>query len=436
LIRATEAGRVTARLSGFGSSIAFHVLATAVILSLAGRSPRVFSGRDGANTIAAFIAGPPEDVTFPGLNAVDAVQDQWTFQSIDDPSAPAGGAFDFDVKRIAERAQVLFPFLTPGLSLEHLALTPPREIHKSLDTPFATADASQPTGVEKPPLALGDSALQAVVDKAWSRRDRWVAFQRIIKLTGEYSAESGQLPSVLRAYVDQNWLQPYADGSIRDPRLWSELSLAADHASFVGFIRQYVSEHPSTRAATELLFLLDKMVQASRNALATLLATNPVEQLAWTRTANRHAYDLIVAIRRYYTAHLERRGLTSAEAIDAFYARVRLTILNGILRSTPDGYRANDARFLIGEIDWKGGKTREALESWRELSVDQRDSYATECADLLRIVHAGDARAGADHQPDRVLKRQIEGTLDSRHGRWLMFSFDRLRRFGYRFDTF
>jgi hypothetical protein len=33
-------------------------------------------------------------------------------------------------------------------------------------------------------------------------------------------------------------------------------------------------------------------------------------------------------------------------------------------------------------------------------------------------------------------ERTITGALDAEDGRWLMSSFERLRRFGYRFDTY
>jgi hypothetical protein len=40
----------------------------------------------------------------------------------------------------------------------------------------------------------------------------------------------------------------------------------------------------------------------------------------------------------------------SPEALRAYYDNVRLTILNGILQTTPMGYRADDAGFLIGSV--------------------------------------------------------------------------------------
>jgi hypothetical protein len=61
---------------------------------------------------------------------------------------------------------------------------------------------------------LSDTALQTVVDSAWSRRYRWRVFRPVRELTAKYSADAGRLPPLLRRYVDQNMLQPYLDTAI------------------------------------------------------------------------------------------------------------------------------------------------------------------------------------------------------------------------------
>jgi hypothetical protein len=111
---------------------------------------------------------------------------------------------------------------------------------------------------------------------------------------------------------------------------------------------------------------------ASLDTLLRLMDIDPKEDLRSTRDANGHAYDLIVDIRRYYKAELTRRGLTSADALRTYYDRFRLAILTGILRTTPCGYRASDARCIIGAIYWEQRKTADALQSWRDMTMTQR----------------------------------------------------------------
>lgn len=229
-------------------------------------------------------------------------------------------------------------------------------------------------------------------------------------------------------YCEQNSLQPYADTHIRDQRLWAQLGLAADHVSFISFIRQYASAHPATKATTELLFLLDRIAEANRDALGVMLDNPPAETLLWTRAGSATAYQLIARVRWHYQQELNRRGLMSEESINVFYERTRLAILRGIVRTTPNGYRADDARFLIGTIYWRQRNPAEALRWWREMTADPQDTHAPGVTQL--------AAALRNSRDPGVIVQDIDRILKNEHGRWVDFSYDRLKRFGYRFDSF
>jgi hypothetical protein len=425
----------TRYLSAFGSSVTLHVLAVALVTWLTVPWPEK-NRAVGSRTATTIIVAPPEDSRFPGLNPVAPSRDDWTISREDQASSLEIGPFDVDVSMIAERAHVLFPFVTPGLSLDHFALGPPRDVRMTLENPFAKTGARRP-GSDAPPLMMADAAVQALVDRTWSRHGRWAAFKPIHQLAVNYSPDSGRLPDLLRDYGDQNSLQPYADTSIRDPRLWAQLGLAADHVSFIAFIRRYASDHPSTRATTELLFLLDRIAEASRDALGVLLDNDPARDLGWTRAANAKAYQLVARIRWYYKSELDRLGLASEEAIDTHYDTVRLAILNGIVRASPNGYRAGDARFLIGAIHWRHRRTDEALKWWGDASLTQSDNHVVASGQIAAAVRAAAARQRRDAAIyDPPLRREIDRILKNHQGRWVSFSYDRLRRFGYRFDTF
>jgi hypothetical protein len=160
----------------------------------------------------------------------------------------------------------------------------------------------------------------------------------------------------------------------------------------------------------------------------TLLAYKPEEDLRWTRESNRQAYRLALQLLHYYRSELSRRGLYSNAAVNLHYDRVRLAILDGIVRTTPAGYRASDARVLMGTIYWKQGRRAEAIRSWRGLSCGATDSYAVSCAQLARIIPAATSDADLARQVDRVIKYE--------QGRWWDLSYDRLKQFGFRFDTY
>ena len=316
--------------------------------------------------------------------------------------------FAFDLEPIARHARALFPFLADAFLPQ-----------------LAQVVADQVLG--QPKLKLTEGETQAVLDEAWSRRHRWRAFETIAKLAGKYSATEGSLPSVFKDYVAQNGLQPYTDSTVRDPRIWALLGIAADHRDFINFIDAYAVDHPSTKATTELLFLLDTLAQASQDTLTALLDTDPQGDMRWTQEVNPAAYQALVTIRSYYVDELNRRGLNTRAALTERYAVVRLKILSTILETTPQSYRSADARFLIGAICWKRGLRVDAQRIWRQMEPDSTDRYAIASAAILETL------ANAELTRNRSRVDQI---LDAERARWVTFSYDRLRQFGYRFDTY
>ncbi len=422
---AREIGRMPSRYSlALGLSSALHILIAVALMGGPESSTTQVKAALG-HTITAFIVAPAEDARFAGLNPVTRSDDAWMRPLGDESSALQVGDVRIDVEKIRERAQVLFPFVTPGLALDHFLPGPSHDVRARLENPLATARRRRETEKGGAPLVLSDRQLQSVVDKAWSRHDRWTAFEPISQLALKYDATSGRLPALLQRYRDLNSLQPYADTAIRDPRLWAQLGIAADHVTFISFIRQYASGHPSTMATTELLLLLDRIAEANQDALSVLRANDPPADLGWTRQANPDAYDLIAGIRRYYQRETNRLGLTSDEAVDRYYETARLAILDGIVRTTPDGYRLSDALFRIGAIYWRQNNPEAALRAWRQMVPAPTDSHIIVSSQIVAALRSG-----------RPIRREIDRILKNELGRWLSFSQDRLRRFGHRFDSF
>jgi len=429
------------RVRALAASFTLHLMALAAATAWsAPRGSRPGFRPSAPPSIAVFAVPPSDDSAPAGLHALDPADADVLRRSLES-SIVSVPEFTLNIEKIGDRATLLFPFLTPGLSLERFAIASERQMRETFHDPFApqTAQADDRRPRTRTPLALSDAALQALLDRSWSRRDRWTPFQEIAALARTHDPDAGRLPALLAAYHRQNGLQPYVDASIRDPRLWTELGLAADHVEFIGFISGFASEHRGSKATTELLFLLDQIAQASMDALLTLLDTDPASSLEWTREANRGAYDLIVDLRRHYAKQLQRKGLTSSGSIASYYDRVRLDILSGIVRTTPHGYRASDARFLIGTIHWRQGELGDALRAWRGMTLDRTDAYATSIARILGVLAAEAAgdRGYVDSAAVRGrLTNQISSILRAEHGRWVMFSLDRLRQFGFHSDTF
>lgn len=407
-----------ARYGGaFGTSLSLHAaIAAGFVWTTYIPAPAAAEAR-----MQVVLLPPAEDSAFPGLKPLERSRDA----SAPDDLTHEGTIAGADIGRIGGHLFVLFPFVNPGLALDAFFPTIPSSSRLTFENPYAPKRA-EPMAQKRRHLAMTAAAMQALVDTSWTRAHRWAAFDRIRQLTVDGDPDDAGLARLIALYRDQNALQPYADGPVRDLRVWAQLGLAADHVDFIGFIRQYAAAHPSTKVTTELLFLLDTLAQANADALAVLVESNQPGDLEWTKQTHPRAFLLARDIHQVWAPDLARLGLTSRPAIDAFYARGRLSVLSRIVRTTPDGYRADDARFLMGEILWNQGRTGDALATWRSMTAGPSDAtYAIVIAQLRAAVQPA--------QPDA---RNIRYILRNQQGRWESFSDDRLRRFGFRVDSY
>jgi hypothetical protein len=338
--------------------------------------------------------------------------------------------FQFDVRKIRARWNRLFPFVTAPPSFESVARVQLAARRLVFADPRAMAPAMP---AAHPPLSMGDAALQRLMDRTWSRRERWSRFGALVPLISAYHPDDGRLPQVIREYVEQNALQPYAETTLPDPRRWALLGLAADHQDFLDFAGPWVRQHPQTRTATELLFLIEALARGSRETLVMLLQTNPMQQMVWTRAESPDAWALFVGLREHYRQQLRERGLGSIDLVQARYDEVRLQLLSTALRLTPNGYRASDARLLIGRIHWRSGNRSEAIRVWRDMIVTRDDRYAETSAEILRALGQAASTDAANVSRDPA---RIEAILDAEQQKWVAVQFDRLRRFGYGFSSY
>jgi hypothetical protein len=413
---------VQRRLGGLGASLLVHA-AGALLLGVLGSRLVPAAARGGAaepTVVVVPAARAPSPVSVDQPLVADPVQ----IETHDDPPPLELAGLRFRLDRIRARQESLFPFLTADLSFLARLEKTIRSATRAFVNPHSRGRRLDPL---RPPLALSAAALQAIVDRAWSRQDRWRSFGEIAALVRAHDPDEGDVPRILRRYLDENVLQPYYDGRGRDPRFWVMLGLSADHIEFIDFVNSYARRYPSSRTTTELLFLLDELVQGSRDALLTLLATDPHRDLEYTRSIDRDAHELALAIRRYYVAWLKTRGLDSPDTIRMQYDQLRLRLLSTVIESTPDGYRSADARFLAGEIFFRQGSPGEARRWWQAITPDPGDAYFEAYSELLQEIQTP--------LPTGFVAKVI-AILSGEHGRWIERSRLRLRRFGYTFDTF
>jgi hypothetical protein len=326
---------------------------------------------------------------------------------------PDGAAFSIDLARIRARRNDLFPFLTWDLSFvgERPAS---RGGRLQLPSEFAPA---VPAGAE--PLRLSEDDLQALVDRAWSRRDRWNNLRELVQLTERHHADIGDLPRAFREYNTQNIPQPYEDWDFADPVFWATLALTADDAPLVEFVTRYVRQHPASRVSTELLLLLDAHAESNCEIFVSLLgAGTPRMPLIETRRESPEAFALAQTLATAYRRWVLRHRVDVADRCIA----VRSAMLLRVIDATPDRYGAADARFRLGEMLWTAGQRRAAVEWWKGAQPDPRGQYARVSRDLRGAILDG----AADGNQGR-----INGILLEERRRWRAAAGVRLERFGW-----
>jgi hypothetical protein len=403
------------RRCGLLASAAIHI---SLGLALALMTPD--RAQDPIGRSNSVVVEVPEE---PGAspNDVPLVTETVDRHAIDAGSSPQSVESEIDFEKIAARRDGLFPFVTTDMDfLEGIS-----EQIRANGSGLANPLEARRTTDRLPPLHVTDTELQRTIDRAWSRRSRWKTFAEIAGLLKTHNANTGQVPVVLRAYLDQNLLQLFCDSRTPAVRFWAMVENAAEHIDFIEFVRTFARDHPSSHATTELLFLVDKLAQASRDTLLMLLITDP-EQTAIYPTTTSHDRELAGDLHAHYRERLAQLKLKSPEDIRAWYDRLRLRILSTVIATSPDGYRVSDARFLVGEIYFEQGNLTEATAWWEDIRQDPRDGYAEAYSRLLDELR----------WPDGVRVKQIKYVLQSVDSHWRHSSLERLRQFGRTCDTY
>jgi hypothetical protein len=105
----------------------------------------------------------------------------------------------------------------------------------------------------------------------------------------------------------------------------------------------------------------------------------------------RPGHGLLIAIRVAYINRLG--GLNNRAVLRARYDAMRLQILRSIIRTTPDDYRANDARFLIGTLAHVAGGRSPGRHRWRGLTRRPAARHPSDDVGTPRPMRAATASA-------------------------------------------
>ena len=324
----------------------------------------------------------------------------------------------FNLAKIDARRASLFPFLTADLSFLERFATDVRASAAKLKNPLDHA-------LHAAPLALAASVRQHVIDEAWARRDRWKQFGQIRAMLLGHDGHGGDAPALMRGYLDQNLLQPYCDGRSKDGQFWALLENSTEYVDFLEFIRTYSRTRSSSRTTTELLFLMDELAQGNREVAQTVLQTNVSHDLTYTATQSPRAALLAASIGNDLRVWLASHRYSQSQGVAPAFDAVRLRILTAIVETTPDGYRESDARFLAGAIFFQQGRLEEAMQWWAPMRPREDDTYAAAAQSIVTIL-----------QPGRVDVSALRSVMWRESARWHDVNYSRLKKFGYRCDSY
>lgn len=391
------------------ASVVLHGAALAAIIVVAALPPALEAPEAAPMIEIARIEVPPREESI----AVDRAIPPEELSGYDISGLP------FNILKIERRRPSLFPFLTADLSFIDRIASDLRASSAQLRNPLAPE-------LRAAPLEIDGELLQQLIDESWSRRDRWQRFKHIAGLLVGHDAHDGQAPALVRGYLDQNLLQPYCYGKTKDGQFWALLENATDHADFLEFIRGYVRTRSASRTTTELLFLMDELAQANREAAMTVMATSVSKDLATTAVQSPHAARLAAAVGNDLRAWFAARGESAHRDMRAAYNRLRLHVLATIVEITPNGYRDADARYLAGEIFYREGNVEEAVEWWRRMRPMPGDTYATAAIAIKNVID----------QPGALDPLALYRIVAGESARWRDINFQRLKQFGYRCDSY
>ena len=407
---------------GTGSTLAHAVLVALLVLAA-----RAMTGPAGLPQGPRVIAltSPPDSPATPQRREPKA-----PFEERADEHPPttlpltvrnyvSGDELTIDLARIRQRRNDLLPFVTWDLRL----LGERRATDRANGIAWPSAFLSSPSASSQA-LELSPGNLQSLIDRAWSRRERWVNLGELVALSNRYDPDRGDLARAFNGYVTQNVPQPYEDWAFPDPVFWITLTLAADDAPLLEFVFEYLKQHPSSRVTTELLFLLDYSAETSCDVLGQVLAVQTgTLPLDVTRRSNPDAYGLASSLSAAYWSWIRRYHVDPTERCIV----ARTAILQRIIESSPQGYGATDARFRLGEMLWNLGRHDEAVRWWRNMTPDERNAYERVARELRGAIEDG----AVENRPGR-----IDHILTDEERRWRERAGDRIDYFGLEANKF
>lgn len=187
-----------------------------------------------------------------------------------------------------------------------------------------------------------------------------------------------------------------------------------------------LSELRGTKTATEILFSVENIYEIQQRAIFQYLQNkNLAETYQGTK---KKRIESIKGVIEKYRPILKQKKIKNRKDAVTLYTQKRLQIMDYLLKTTPDGYRKNDALFEKGKILFEKSQhfprqreklIGEALQIWQSIaaSSNEKDFFNREALHQLQPILR--EYQSANPQQKQLLTGRINNILHNRLSKFL-----------------
>lgn len=249
---------------------------------------------------------------------------------------------------------------------------------------------------------------------------------------GGYDFNEGDLPKAIRELYYEN-LQRIAYQFNSDPTYFmlDYFQEALNKEDFLKRSLDLVSKKQRTKVSAELLFAIENIYEIQQRAWEQFFRFRDLYPALPQQKKKEVRVETLRRVAERYTPQALRKGIKDYKSAFDIYSKRRVEIMDFLLRTSPGGYRANDALFQKGQILWDRGDElrddslkRQAVQIWQSIpdSAGNGDFLNKEVLAEMKPL-LGKFTGSRDQTA-----MQIQGMLRNRVNKLIMGKIDRENR--------
>ncbi len=190
---------------------------------------------------------------------------------------------------------------------------------------------------------------------------------QFIKKYFYYHPDKGDLAITIRDLYFNN-LQRLAYAFSYDPNFFliDYLQENLNKEDFLKNVLYQVSRLHGTKSMTEILFTVENIYEIQDRAIRLLFNFIRTQHSIPEERKNRLHYETLARFAKKYQPILSNKQIYNEQQSSEKYTKKRLEIINYLLKNTPNKYRARDALFEKGRIQWEYAMENKKLEYFKK----------------------------------------------------------------------